>query len=292
MKNNTFKTVFALALVAALLSATAIAFADSGISNRLIATPGVQNMETSFQNGAELIWMTGDQGKIVMPRYQSYFEHPAIYYINAPKKHSIYVYKNPNIVRGKDSTQEDIMPFALEGLKVQVVAQQNGMSCIVYSDDKYQQHAGWVETRHLSGRFPGTETVVGANYAVAAAEVKVPAMAWSKEPFVGTNHKYTYLADSIRNCVQFKLAYQVTNAYDCRFDDTLGTRTIYVNDGNGWRQAGQFEYSSQGTVLVTVNLSEAMDLKAVAVIPSCNNPNSFLYRVEIQNASSAVLSGK
>ena len=292
MKNKTFKAVFAMALAIALLSATVFAFADSGISNRIIGEPGVQTVGTSSPSGAELIRRTGDQGKIVMPRYQSYFEHPAPYYVNAPKKHSIYVYKNPNIVRGKDSAQEDIMPFALEGLKVLIVAQQNGMSCIVYTDDKFQQHAGWVETKHLSGRFPGKETVIGTASAGAAAEGEVPAMAWSKGPFVGTNHKYAYFADPIRNCVQFKLAYQVTNAYDCRFDDTLGTRTIYVNDGNGWREAGQFEYNAQGTVLVTVNLREAMNLKAVAVIPSCNNPDSFLYRVEIQDACSTDFTGK
>ncbi|MCR5230285.1 MAG: hypothetical protein K6D03_09175, partial [Solobacterium sp.] len=211
------------------------------------------------------------------------YEHPVVRFVDAPKNHSIYVYKDPNIDLSKDVDQKDIMPYAHEGLKVQVVAEQNGMSCIVYSDRKFQLHAGWVETRHLFGCFPGKVTIIGNAPATTLTEAEVPSMSWSKEPFVGTNQKWVSLGVPVKNCAQFELAYQVTNVYDCRFEDTLGTRTIYVNDGSGWVEAGQFDYDAQGTVLVTVNLKKAMDLKAVAVISSCNEPDCFLDRIEIQS---------
>ncbi len=286
MKMKCFASVAALCL-AVLLSIPASAFADSGISNHVIGDTDPQTRGMASTPGPDLIRMTGDQGKIVMPRYQDYYEHPVVRFVDAPKNHSIYVYKDPNIDLSKDVDQKDIMPYAHEGMRMQVVAEQCGMSCIIYSDRNCRQHAGWVETRHLSGCFPGKQTVVGNAPAGVLTEMIVPAMSWSKEPFVGTNQKYVKFTDSVRNCTQFQLAYQVTNVYDYRFDDTLGTRTVYVNDGNGWREAGRFEYNEQGTVLVTVNLREAMDLKAVAVISSCNEPDCFLDRIEIQSLGAA-----
>ena len=282
MKTKLYQLLAMFCLAITLLSLPVSAFADSGISNRIIGDADSQTGVMASVPGPDLIRTTGDQGKIVMPRYQDYYEHPVVAYIDAPKKHSIYVYKSPSFDLTKDKTEEDIMPYAHEGMKVQVVAQQNGMSCIIYSDRKFQQHAGWVETRHLSGRFPGKETIIGSIPPTDSTVAEVPVMSWSKEPYVGTNQKFVIFSDSVRNCTKMQLAYQVTNVYDCRFEDTLGTRTIYVNDGSGWIEAGRFEYDAQGTVLATVNLREPMDLKAVAVIPSCNEPDRFLCRIEIQ----------
>ena len=287
MKTKLYQFLTMLGLAISLLSLPVSAYADSGISNYVIGEADSQTRITASVPGPDLIRTTGDQEKIVMPRYQDYYEHPVVRFVDEPKNHSIYVYKDPNIDLSRDVDQEDMMPYAHEGLKVQVVAEQNCMSCIIYSDRKFQQHAGWIETRHLSGRFPGKETIIGNEPATDSKVAEVPVMSWNKEPFAGTNQKFAIFSDSVRNCTQFQLAYQVTNVYDCRFDDTLGTRTIYVNDGNGWIQAGQFDYNAQGTVLVTVNLGKAMDLKAVAVIPSCNEPDRFLYRIEMQSLSVA-----
>ena len=282
MKTKLYQLLAMFCLAITLLSLPVSAFADSGISNRIIGDADSQTGVMASVPGPDLIRTTGDQGKIVMPRYQDYYEHPVVRFVDAPKNHSIYVYKDPNIDLSRDVDQEDMMPYAHEGMKVQVVAEQNSMRCIIYSDRNYQQHAGWVETRHLSERFPGKETIIGYASATDSTQAEVPLMSWSKEPFVGTNQKFVMFSDSVRNCTKMQLAYQVTNVYDCRFEDTLGTRTVYINDGSGWVEAGQFEYDAQGTVLATVNLREPMDLKAVAVIPSCNEPDRFLYRIEIQ----------
>ena len=67
--------------------------------------------------GVELIRETGDQTQIVIPSYRSYLETPAVQYIDAPKNHSIYVYKGLDIDIDKPNDTEALMPYAHEGLK-------------------------------------------------------------------------------------------------------------------------------------------------------------------------------
>ena len=269
------------ALFIATLSLTA--FADAGINNSILGETGAA--APIPVSGEELIRQTGDRAKISMPNYKDYFDNPAVRYVDAPKNHSIYVYKDPDTDLEQQIATNNLMPAALEGLKVLAVARHSGMYCIVYQDRNFKMHAGWAEIRHLVGAFPGKEITVGNAYTGISTEVSVPRMSWSRDPFVDTNHRFVYFQDSAADCVQFKLAYQVTNAEKIRFNDSLGLRTIYVNDGSGWINAGTFDYKAQGTVLVTVNLENAMDLKAVAVIPTCKEPDGFIYRIEIQNLS-------
>ena len=80
------------------------------------------------------------------------------------------------------------------------------MSCIVYRDRKFHQHAGRVETKYLTVSFSGREVTIGrAN--VADITVEVPAVTWSKDSFVGTAEKYAVLMETATNGVQLKLAY-------------------------------------------------------------------------------------
>lgn len=273
-----FTALFAILLIASL---SVTAFADGGIVNRIAGAGDTQPAASAGQSGMELIRQTGDQDEIVKPNYRSYFDVPQTRYIDAPKNHSVYVYKGLDTDIDKPEATEFLMPFAYEGQKVLEVAREQGMSCIIYRDRKFVQHAGWVETRHLKDAFPGSEVSFGRN-GIQGTPQEAPALAWSKDNFVGSTEKYAVLTEAVSDCVQMKLAYQVTDTSGVRFEDTLGTRTVYVNDGSGWIQVGQFEYNKQGTVLITVNLSEASRVEAIAVIASCNEPGHVLSRVELQ----------
>ena len=276
-----FTTLFAILLIASL---SVTAFADTGIVNVIAGMNDTQPAAAGRESGMELIRQTGDQDEIVKPNYRSYFDVPQVRYIDAPKNHSVYVYKGLDTDIDKPEATEYLMPFAYEGLKVLEVAREQGMSCIIYRDSKFVQHAGWVETRYLTDEFPGAEVTVGRN-GIPGIPCEAPALTWSRDRFVGSVEKYAVLEEAAANCVQIKLAYQVTDTDGARFEDMLGMRTVYVNDGNGWVQAGQFEYDEQGTVLVIVNLSEATRVEAIAVIASCNEPGHVVSRVEIQELS-------
>ena len=254
--------LFAILLIASL---SVTAFAETGI----------------LQSGIDLIRETGDQDEIIKPSYHSYFETAQLRYIDAPKNHSVYVYKGLDTDIDKPDAKEYLMPFAYEGQMILEVAREQGMSCIIYHDRNFRQHAGWVETRYLTEVFPGKEATVGQTSAAGTA-AEVPALKWSKESFSGTNEKFVNLAEAVRGCAQLKLAYQVTDTDGVRFEDMLGWRTVYIHDGSGWIRVGQFEYNQQGTVLVTVNLSEATRVEAIAIIASCNEPGHVISRVELQ----------
>ena len=282
------KIITTLCTIILIASMSATAFAAPAITNSIIGeqapTVPVASMTIT---GYDLIRETGDQDEIVMPMYRSYLEAPEIRYINAPKDHSVYVYKGLNTNVDKEESRESLMPFAHEGLQVLLVACEKGMSCIIYRDRQFRLHAGWVESRFLDFAFPGGKVSVGNAYSGAVAAGEIPAMSWSKQSFVGTNQKFAVLAEPIRDCVQLKLAYQVTDTDGERFEDMLGTRTVYINDGTGWTAVGQFEYNEQGAVLVTVNLKEAKNVNGIAVIASCNEPDHVICRLEIQDLYTA-----
>lgn len=276
-----FTALFAILLIASL---SVTAFADNGIVNRISGMNDTRPAPSGGLSGMELIRQTGDQDEIVKPNYRSYFDVPETRYIDAPLNHSVYVYKGLDTDIDKPEATEYLMPFAYEGLMVVEVAREQGMSCIIYRDRKFVQHAGWVETRYLTDLFPGREVIVGRNSIPGLAQ-EAPALTWSRDNFVGSAEKYAVLAEAVPNCVQMKLAYQVTDTDGAQFEDMLGTRTVYVNDGSGWIEASQFEYEDQGTVLVTVNLNEATRVAAIAVIASCNEPDHVISRVELQELS-------
>ena len=86
--------------------------------------------------------------------------------------------------------------------------------------------AGFAVKRRLQKGIPGRYTVTSRS-----AE-EAPALTWSRDNFVGSAEKYAVLAEAVPNCVQMKLAYQVTDTDGAQFEDMLGTRTVYVNDGS------------------------------------------------------------
>lgn len=281
------KTLLLLLAVCLLSCGTLQCLAEPEISNRIIGGDGnnvVVSPAAGQDDGLELILSTGEQNVIAMPNFYSY-RQPTEMYIDAPGDHSVYVYRDLTCDR------EKLMPFAFEGQRVTEVARQhNGqteLSCIVYRDEDYRLHAGWVHGKYLTGWFPGAVKSIGSAGTGTMYAAEDPVLSWGRDYFVNTKQRYMLLSTPIPACVQFRLNYQVTSRGGVRTEDVLGPRTIYVNDGNGWTSVGQFEYAAIESVLVTVNLLQPTELRAVAVIPSCSRPDRFSSRQSVQDVLTA-----
>ena len=263
-----------------------LAFAEAHINNQIKGGEGniVSGTPVIQENGLELILSTGDQYTVTMPNPYSYIT-PVSMYVDAPADHSIYVY------RGLECDREKLMPFAYEGMRVTAVAEQsNGqtaLTCIVYRDEDYRLRAGWVHSKYLTGWFPGAVETVGRAWQGNVLTARDPVLNWARDYFVNTRQKYTVLSEPVRACTQFKLNYQVTGRGGVSTDSIVGPRTVYVNDGSGWTEAGSFDYPKIQSVLVTVNLPEPTDLLAVAVIPSCKKPDRFIFRQAVEDVLTA-----
>ncbi len=284
-----FPRVFSALLVLALLATgfPGLASADVRINNQIKGSEGntvVIDSAGSHQRGLDLVLSTGDQNTIDMPNLHAYIQ-PVQMYVDAPGDHSIYVYQ------GLKLDKEKLMPFAYEGQRVTAVADQKygdtDLTCIVYRDEFYRLHAGWVHRKYLTMWFPGAVAATGSSYMGTRYAAADPVLAWAGDYFVGTRQKYTVLTEPVRACTQFALNYQVTGRGGAKIEEILGPRTIYVNDGSGWIMAGRFEYPKIQSVLVTVSLPDPTDLLAVAVVPSCSRPDVFTFRQSVQDVLSS-----
>ena len=284
-----FPRVFSALLVLALLATgfPGLASADVRINNQIKGSEGntvVVDSAGSHQRGLDLVLSTGDQNTIDMPNLHAYIQ-PVQMYVDAPGDHSIYVYQ------GLKLDKEKLMPFAYEGQRVTAVADQKygdtDLTCIVYRDEFYRLHAGWVHRKYLTMWFPGAVAATGSSYMGTRYAAADPVLAWAGDYFVGTRQKYTVLTEPVRACTQFALNYQVTGRGGAKIEEILGPRTIYVNDGSGWIMAGRFEYPKIQSVLVTVSLPDPTDLLAVAVVPSCSRPDVFTFRQSVQDVLSS-----
>ena len=290
MLNRTgFMRVFSALLVLLLLAAgcAAQAFADVHINNQIKGSDGntvVTGSADRQERGLDLVLSTGDQYTITMPNLHSYIQ-PIAMYIDAPGDHSVYVYKELNCDKKK------LMPFAYEGERVTAVAEEKYgdtyLTCIVYRDENYRLHAGWVHSKYLTMWFPGEVASTGSAYMGTVYTSGDPVLSWGRDYFVQTKQKYTVLTEPVRACTQFLLNYQVTGRGGAQTEEVLGPRTISVNDGSGWIMAGQFDYPKIQSVLVTVNLPNPTDVLAVAVIPACSKPDRFTFRQSVQDVLTA-----
>ena len=260
-------------------------FADVMINNQIKNgenSAAIVNSSTAQISGFDMIMSTGDQNTISMPNFYAYIQ-PVTMYVDAPGDHSIYVY------RDLSCDKEKLMPFAYEGMRVMAVAEQKAkdgitrMTCIVYRDEHYRPHAGWVHSKYLVSWFPGAVESTGSVYTGTVYTAEDPILSWGRDYFVSTKQKYVVLTSPVRSCTQFRLNYQLTDRGGAKTAETLGLRTIYINDGSGWSMAGQFDYPKIQSVLVTVNLPEPTDIMAVAVIPSCARPDNITSRLAVQD---------
>ena len=264
-----------------LMTSYTVAFADTEISNTIKGQSVPLQPSQTTESGVDLIRSTGDQNVIKMPDTNSYLYVPEYMYIDAMQDHSVYVYKKT------DGNKDNIMPFAYEGEKVVVVAVQGGMSCIVYYDEDFIMHAGWVYNGSLSYDYPGLTVTSGIPCRSQTYTTNDPQLSWARDGFVGTNQRYMIVDGETGNCVQFKLDYQVRNRGGANIADILGPRTIYVNDGGGWLEVGTFNFDTVQSYQVTVNLPEPMDVLAVAAIATCSGANRMTTREAIVDVLTA-----
>ena len=170
------------------------------------------------------------------------------------------------------------MPWAYEGTKVTVLAEKDDMSFILYLSNDNRQRAGWVQTRFLTDEFPGALLTVGEATYTNTDTIEDVGMTWSKKGFLDSQQNYSVLKETVENCVGFTLDYQLIAENTWMFDCVFGPRTVYVNDGTEWIRVGSFDYPTQGTVKVTVNLEEPTDIVAIGTIAEVGLPNTFLFR--------------
>lgn len=225
------------------------------------------------EDGRNLINNTVDKGQIQMPSAGSYYDRPQIKYISVAKKNSGYAYRKP------EADKNNLMSYPYHGVKVLAVAEQGGFTCIVYHGNDNKEHAAWVVTSSLDSYYPGIEQTIGRPCASQATNIGDVAVSWSNDNFVGTEQKYTILDEPAHNCVQFTLDYQVIGLGGTpNPKQVLGPRTVYVNDGSGWVEVGEFDFNEYDAMHVVVNLSEPTDVLAVATSASCDDPNRFVFR--------------
>ena len=221
----------------------------------------------------QLLLNAGAQYFINLPAAECYYDSPQTMYIDVGGKHSAYVYRQPAIDRDR------MMNYAYEGSKVLAVAEQRGFICIIYHDSDNTVRTGWVHPTSLTDSYPGIEKTLESPGFTNADNSGDPASTWSKQRFTGTQQFYSILSETVPGCVQFTLDYQVIICGDgTRKDRFLGAREIYVNDGNGWIQVGEFDYETFDPVRVTVNLKEPTDIRAFAVTASGAEPYWFAFR--------------
>jgi len=62
-------------------------------------------------------------------------------------------------------------------------------------------------------------------------------------------------------------------------EDVLGSRKLYVNGGNGWIEAGTFDYLEIKANLITHNLPYPMEAMAIAVKADCKAADVLNFRM-------------
>jgi len=277
MKKLFRKTIAFFCFLILTVSLPISAFADDSIKNTIKSQEGSMATETA-QEGPNVkdIVATGDSKTIELPKTENYFSDYQVMYVNAGEDVYVFAHKHPYKVEN-----EARMPHVYHGARVVVLAEQSGYSCVLYYSDENVLHAAWIVTDYLDWEFPGQTDGIGSwerwqdtlVFGYSDPEVK-----WSKEWFVGSKQNFTILEEPVENCIGFTLDYQVIARNGATTNEVLGPRTVYVNDGEGWIEVGQFDYSALGPVHVLVSLDEVTTVKAVATVASCTKPDTFNFR--------------
>ncbi len=252
---KTGKALFLICTVALLLTLLPTAYAEGGP-----------------QEGKQMIEATGDDVDIQLPDDECYLpEFKVRYAYNKNVGPCSSVEKYPQKNSGAT------MPYAYDGSKVTVVAEQNDMSCIIYYDSSYRIRAGWIQTTNLQEEFPGKVYCIG-EHKDGNSMVNEVSMDWSRKAFLYTQQNYTVLDEPVEKCVGFTLEYQLIKENTDKWERVLGPRIIYVNNGEEWIEIGSFEYPEFGPVRVEVNFEEPMTVEAFGTIADCSHPNLFYFR--------------
>ena len=84
--------------------------------------------------------------EITYPKSSSYLDSYETMYVNAPKKHSIYVYWRAN---GDSAYLRGSYYFLSHGSEVTVLAREGKFSCVIFTTKNGKEHIGWVYTSEL-----------------------------------------------------------------------------------------------------------------------------------------------
>ena len=267
------KLLSLLCILALLASLPATAFAVNNVIKGDVSVSGGPSGSPSVTD----IIATGDDKVIQLPKAKSYLSSYQIMFINAPRGNSVYMYKAP---RADKSIR--LIDDGYHGVKVTVLANENGLSCVLFHTQSNKLRAAWINSANLSWDYPGNTQTIGYDRSggrvtyVGDAEVS-----WSNDYFPHTSRNYTLLNTPVRNVSDFTLDSQVIERNGASTEAVLGPRDVYVNDGSGWVKVGSFSYNSLGCVHVVVYLDTPMTLAAVATVANCSQPNTFSCRQSV-----------
>ena len=249
-------------------------FASSPINNQIKGSSASAAQSTSAQT---LFYTAINASKIERPNTTDYFSAPFSMYIDAPKGHSVYVYDYWSF------DEANRFDAAFHGSRVVVLAEHREFYCILYYTQKNELKVAWVNAENLVSYYPGNTAQLGwGNSNSRLINAGDPDVSWSRENFVRTKRKFTVLNQAINNVVSFTLDYQVTARNGSESYEVTGPRDVYVNDGSGWIYVGSFDYlDHHSPIHVTVYLDQPMTLAAVATVPNCADPNTFVFRQSV-----------
>ena len=229
--------------------------------------------------GLEKIQTARNWQGIVLPQEESYLdEWKTLYPRQAWHAPNLAVMRCPELNSGLPNA-----PYVFEGTEVTVVAEENGMSCMLYRTPNYKLYVGWIQSIRLLEAFPGEQYVVGQPVDSFSALAEQPALDWAMRCFPGTDQRYTVLAEPLSDCVGFTYEYQLTDTNNSLPTSIVGPRTIYVHDGESWVEVGSFPYPELGTVRVQVWLDKPMTVAAIAVKADCTRANQIVFRQTAQD---------
>lgn len=274
MKMQIRKAIAILFLIALLISVYPAAFSDGPINNQIIGRSATATQASSAQN---LFYTASNARKIERPGGNDFFSAPFSMYVDAPKGHSVYVYDYWSF------NEANRFDAAFHGSRVIVLAEHGEFYCILYHTQNNELKAAWVNSENLVSYYPGNTASLGRGYSTPRlVNVGDPDVKWSRESFVGTKRKYTVLNQAVNNVVSFTLDYQVTARNGSQSYEVTGSRDVYVNDGSGWVYVGSFDYTDHHSPIhVTINLDQPSTLAAVATVPNCADPNTFVFRQSV-----------
>lgn len=274
MKKLIRKTIALFLLFSLLASLSLTAFADGPINNQIKGGGPSAPQASSTQN---LFYTASNARKIERPGGYDFFSAPFAMYVDAPKGHSVYVYDYWSF---NDANRFDA---AFHGSRVIVLAEHGEFYCILYHTQSNELKAAWVNAENLVSYYPGNTAQLGwGTSGSRLVNVGDPDISWSRENFVGAKRKFSVLNQPIYNVSSFTLDYQVTARNGSQSYEVTGPRDVYVNDGSGWVYVGSFDYPDHHTPIhVTINLDQPMTLAAVATVPNCADPNTFVFRQSV-----------
>ena len=260
-------------------------FPDGGFGDFIAGDPNTTGGENAddgektvdpeaVERGLAALQATGWADVLVLPKEESYLsEWKTGYARKAFHAPSLRVERISQLHTGRWT-----MPSLYEGTEATVVAEENGMSCMIYRGVDNNLYAGWIQSIRLLDEFPGKQYTVGTAPEGDYSLRDDLTVSWSRKSWLDSPQNYSALSEEVPNCIGFTLEYQIVAENTPYWQSILGPRRIYVKSGEDWTEVGEFEYPELGAVKIQVWLPEPMDINAVGTIAQCGQPNIFYFR--------------